>query len=313
MKVYHHVDELPMNRHYVVTFGSFDGVHRGHQKIFELMKERCLKGDKLETLVVTFDPHPRKIVYPNASDLKLLTTIDEKTAKIEKLGIKHFLIHPFTIEFSQYSPQEYVESFVLNKISPKVIVVGYDHRFGLNRQGDIAMLRSYEAEHGFEILEISEEMVDDSRVSSTIIRTALETNDITLANNLLGSPYSFVGKVIHGEKMGERLGFKTANLEVLSPDKLMPKSGIYAVQVSIEGAQFSGMLYIGTKPTFHRDSTFDNIEVHIFYMDQILYGKTLEVTILAYLRADQAFASKDELIEQLVRDKEASLEIIENL
>ncbi len=305
MKVYRSLEDFDKDADKVITIGSFDGLHKGHVQIIEQVK-LIAKDQNCASCVVTFDPHPRQLLYPKDSSMKLLTTLDEKIQILDSLGVDMMLIVPFTIEFSQMSAREYLDSFIFKVVKPKVFVLGYDHRFGNNRLGSITMLEEYESEDGFSTYEIPQYLVEENKVSSTVIRNSLLSGDIQRANNLLGRPYKLSGKVVHGEKMGERLGYKTANLDPQSPDKIVPANGIYAVSVGIEGLIFEGMLYIGTKPTFHEEET-TFIEVNIFNFDGYIYGKTLDLFFHKFLRKDMKFDSREELTAQMDLDKEDTL------
>ena len=301
MKIHRDLTRLPKFKNTVVTIGSFDGLHTGHRKIIDHIKELALNVDG-ESVVVTFHPHPRQIVYPNDDTLQLLNSIDEKIDLFQQTEIDHLVIAPFSVEFSQISPQEYIEDFILTNFNPRYIVIGYDHKFGLNRQGDIHTLRKYENEH-LEVIEIEKQEIDNLAVSSTKIRTALSKGYITESNKLLGHPYILKGKVVHGQKLGNKIGYPTANIEPQIAAKLIPSEGIYAVQIDVGGIEYDGMLYIGTKPTVDKGLT-QVIEVNIFDFNQTIYGQEITLKFIEYVREDQKFDDLAMLQIALGQDKE---------
>ncbi len=293
----------------VITFGSFDGVHVGHCFIFEKMTEyaQSIGG---ETVVTTFHPHPRKVIYPDDRSMKLLTPIEEKIQRLKNQNIDHLVIIPFSIEFSQMSPDEYIESFIIRNYRPHTIMIGYDHRFGLNRAGDINTLIAYQEKGDFRVSELPQKKIDSLKISSTLIRRALENNRIREANKLLGYPYSLSGQVIHGDKMGAKLGFKTANLLVDDPEKLIPANGIYAVQARVLQEEYKGMLYIGTKPSVSPGERV-SIEVHLFDFNQDIYHEEMTIDLIAFVRPDATFDSLEELTERIRSDQERTLKILD--
>lgn len=296
----------------VITFGTFDGVHAGHTYIFDKMREIAQSiGGKM--VVTTFHPHPRKVIYPNDKSLKLLTTIDEKIERLKHSGIDHMVIIPFSVEFSQMPPEEYIESFIIRHYRPHTIVIGYDHRFGLNRGGDIHTLRAFAEKGGYEVKEIAQKNIDSMKISSTKIREALRDCDVTKANTLLGYNYRLGGKVVHGEKVAGTLGFKTANIQVNDPDKLIPGEGIYAVFARYGELWYKGMMYIGTKPTLRPAESTLSIEVHLFDFNRKVYEEKIEVEIIEFIRKDATFDDLQELRDHIKSDKEMSLKILERV
>lgn len=308
MKVFRTLDNLPSFKNAVVTIGSYDGVHVGHQSIFSRIQQLAKEVDG-ESIVITFHPHPRQVVYPKDKTLQLITTIEEKIALMESCGFDNLVIVPFTIEFSQQSPDEYIER-LFEIFNPSYIVIGYDHRFGLNRQGDINYLRWHSRTKDFKVIEIEKKELDEVAVSSTKIRTALSEGKIIKATQLLGHSFFLSGKVVHGQKIGKSIGYPTANLKVLENYKLLPLDGIYAVYVHIDGERFGGMLYIGNRPTLeaHNEKT---IEVNIFDFNQTIYGKIIQLEFLEFIRGDQKFEGLEKLKVQLADDKEKSLAILQ--
>lgn len=293
----------------VITFGSFDGVHNGHTFIFDKMKEHA-EAIGGETVVTTFHPHPRRVIYAEDKAMKLLTPIDEKIHHLEKQDIDHLVIIPFSIEFSQMSPKEYIETFILRHYKPHTIMIGYDHHFGLNRSGDINTLRLYQGKGDFEVQELPQKKIDSMKISSTIIRRSINDRDIRHANTLLGYHYALYGHVVHGEKIGTKIGYKTANISLTDPNKLVPGSGIYAVLVHYGPNIYQGMLYIGTRPTVLADGP-TTIEVHLFEFDQNLYEEEIVVEIIDFIRKDATFGSLEEMTENIRSDKEATLKILD--
>lgn len=262
-----------------------------------------------ESVVITFHPHPRRVIFPNDKKLFLLSSPEEKTEEIRKTGIDHLVIIPFSVEFSQLHPREYIEKFLLARFHPEYIVLGYDHKFGLNRLGDINTLRAYEKQGNFKVLEISAQEIDNITVSSTKIREAIEDGNVQLAGQYLGYPYRLTGKVIHGDKMGTSLGYPTANLRLHFKEKLVPRPGVYTVKVNYDNLSFDGMMYIGKKPTFSDDGV-QSLEVHLLDFSQNIYGRDVSVEFIEFLRDDIKFESKEALMAQIRRDEEASRDIL---
>ncbi len=308
MKVFKKLENLPLIPNAVLTIGSFDGVHRGHQKILCQVRELA-KAEKGESVVVTFHPHPRHVLSPNKADFKLITTVEEKAALLAKYGIDNVIVVPFTPAFYRQSPRAYIEDFLIDRFDPRWVVIGYDHQFGNQRKGNIEDLRRYEAEGKFRLLEIERQEVEDIAVSSTKIRKALQLGQAEKAAQLLGHPFSLTGKVTHGQRIGHTLGYPTANIELAEPNKLIPIYGIYAVKVCHHHRMYQGMLYIGDRPTLanHHNKT---IEVNIFDFDQQIYGDQLRIDFIKFLRKDQRFEGLDALKVQLAKDKIASLEAL---
>ncbi len=301
MKIHHDLDHLPTFERSAITIGSFDGVHKGHRIIIERVKQlaRSIQG---ESILVTFHPHPRKIIDPQDDSLRLITTTGEKVEQLERLGLDHVVVVPFTIEFSQLTADEYIQKFLVDKFQPRYIVIGYDHRFGRGRQGDINYLRWYGREVGYEVVEIEPQMVDDLTVSSTKIREAIQRGDIRAANQLLGHYFTLSGTVVHGNNIGTDLGFPTANIELQSTEKLIPPNGIYAVQVIHQEQRYRGMLYIGDRPTLRKYHN-RTIEVNIFDFNRRIYGDPLTIELVDFIRHDRQFSGLDHLREQLQRDR----------
>jgi riboflavin kinase/FMN adenylyltransferase len=310
MRIYHNLDDFSPVRNAVVTSGTFDGVHVGHQKILSRLTE-VAKKNLGETVVITFWPHPRLVLYPNDTDLKLLNIFEEKAELIKAQGIQHLLRIPFTKEFSQQSSEEFITNILVDKIGTKKLVIGYDHHFGKNREGSFEQLKLNGPKYGFDVEEISRQDVDHVVVSSTKIRRALETADLETATHLLGRPYGITGRVVKGDKIGRLMGFPTANLEIDSKHKLVPADGIYAVTVQHEHTVFGGMLYIGYRPTI--DGAKKSIEVNIFDFDKDIYGESLSIKFHQLIRGDSKFNDLEELKEQLKKDKDQALSILKSI
>ncbi|RMG82450.1 MAG: bifunctional riboflavin kinase/FAD synthetase [Bacteroidetes bacterium] len=308
MNVHNDLNDLPAFKNAVITIGSFDGVHSGHQKIVQKVKNLA-QNIGGESVVITFHPHPREVIFPGDQSLRLLTTIHEKIRYFRELGVDHLVVVPFTVEFSQQKADEYIENFLVGKFHPRYIVIGYDHRFGLNRQGDINFLKWHAQKYGYEVIEIPKQQVDDLAISSTKIREALLDGRISVANKLLGHPFLLTGTVVKGQQIGQTIGYPTANLHIPQKNKLIPADGIYAVYVYYKGERYKGMLYIGTRPTIETLNG-RTIEVHIFDFNKTLYGDTLQIEFLEKIRDDARFEDLNALKNQLEKDKSAALKII---
>lgn len=306
MNIFSNLDELPGFSNTVLTIGSFDGVHKGHQKILKRVCQLAKEIDG-ESVVITFDPHPREVIYPKDKSLELLTTLEEKIPHFESAGIDHLIVVPFSIEFSQMQPREYVENFLFKKFNPACIVIGYDHRFGLNREGNVDLLRLYESERSLRIIEIAKQELQEITISSTKIRNAVKSGNIELANELLGHPISLSGQVVHGKKLGTEIGFPTANIQLNHDKKLIPPDGIYAVEVIVEEEKHYGMMYIGRRPTIGGNQE-RSIEVNIFDFNDEIYDRPIKVAIRNYIRDDKKFESVEALQNQLHQDRIRTLE-----
>jgi riboflavin kinase/FMN adenylyltransferase len=310
MKIYHGLDDFTRLSYAVVTSGTFDGVHVGHQKILKRLTELAQKNNG-ETVVITFWPHPRLVLHPEDESLKLLNTFEEKTELLKAQGIQHLVRIPFTKEFSHLTSEEFIVKILVNTIGTKKLVIGYDHRFGKNREGSFEQLKLNAPRYGFEVEEIPRQDIDHIGVSSTKIRQSLECGDLDTATHLLGMYYSLTGRVVKGDKLGRLLGFPTANIEVDTKYKLIPCDGIYAVTVKHEHQSYGGMLYIGNRPTIN--GTKRNIEVNIFDFDKDIYGESITIYFHKLIRGDIKFTDLEELKLQLYKDKVDSLAVLKNL
>jgi len=310
MKIYHGLDDFTRLEYAVVTSGTFDGVHVGHQKILNRLHEVAVPNGG-ETVVITFWPHPRLVLHPEDDSLKLLNTFEEKAELLKAQGIQHLVRIPFTKEFSQHTSEEFIVQILIETIGTKKLVIGYDHRFGKNREGSFEQLKLNASTYGFEVEEIPRQDIDHIAVSSTKIRHALEAGDIETSTHLLGMPYRLTGRVVKGDKLGRLLGFPTANIEVDTKYKLIPSDGIYVVTVKHEHAVYGGMLYIGNRPTVN--GTKQNIEVNIFDFDKEIYGESLTLYFHKLIRGDSRFKDLEELKQQLHLDKIESLRVLSTL
>ena len=307
MNIHHSIQAFKAENQTAVTTGTFDGLHHGHLKIIDALKEKAEKL-KLESVVLTFHPHPRMVLYPNDENIRLLMTINEKIEHFQKLGIDHLIVHPFTIDFSRTTFVHYIRDLLVNSLKMKCLIVGHDHHFGKNREGTIQNIKDLEELYGFSTEVINALQVQEINVSSTKIRNALVEGDIVKANRFLGYNYSLTGKVIHGNKLGRTLGFPTANIHVKEREKLIPGIGIYAVKVAVGKNSFLGMMNVGPRPTF--DDFKSNLEVHIFDFHNDIYEQNITVTFIDKIRDPQKFESTDELKEALAQDKIRALNIL---
>lgn len=300
MNIHYNTDSFNPKKPVILTPGTFDGVHFGHQKILKILTDTAAEKD-MESVVLTFSPHPRKVLFPDGKPLFLINTLEEKIEQLKKHGVDHLIIYPFTIDFSRISALEYVRDFLLNELKVSKLVIGYDHQFGRNREGNFEYLKELSPIYEFEIEEISAQDINEVNVSSTKIRKAILEGDIETANEFLGYEFSMQGTVIEGKKLGNTIGFPTANISPLSEDKIVPKNGAYAVRVSVNNKSYGGMLNIGYNPTVSNDQK-QHIEVNIFDFYQNIYNQTIEVTFIKRLRDEKKFNSVDELKQQLADD-----------
>jgi riboflavin kinase/FMN adenylyltransferase len=309
MLVYRNTDLLPLFRNAVLTIGTFDGVHTGHQQVIAQLKKRAIEVDG-ETVIITFDPHPRTIINA-ASGIRLINTLDEKIELLSGKGIDHLVVVPFTEKFAQLSAEEYISQFLIRYFRPHTLIIGYDHHFGKGRSGNYEMLKQHTSTYQYQLLEIPAHVLDSISVSSTRIRQAIEKGDMDDANHLLGYTYFFNGEVMEGNKLGRTIGYPTANLAITEKFKLIPGDGVYAVDVESSdepGIRYRGMMNIGFRPTV--DGSKRMIEVNIFNFSRTIYGKSLKVFVKKFLRAEEKFSSLEELKTQLAIDKlNASVEV----
>lgn len=303
MRVFQGFEHLHEIKNPVLTIGTFDGVHVGHQKIIQQLNEEAKKIGG-ESVLFTFYPHPRMVLYPESHGLKLIQTQVEKVDKLRRMGLQNLIVYPFTKEFSRISAIDFVRDFLVNQLSVKKLVIGYDHQFGKNREGSIHFLREVCDTYGFEVIEIDAQEVDDVNVSSTKIRNAILEGDMQKAQLFLGEPYELFGKVVQGESLGRQLGFPTANLDVESDIKLIPKNGVYAVNVLLEDDMiYEGMMNIGSRPTVHAQGV-TSMEINLFDFSGDLYGQKITVQLLSRFRDEVKFDTLDALKDQLKKDEQ---------
>ena len=309
MLVHRDINNLPRFKNAVITIGTFDGVHTGHLQIIRQLKEEAKKING-ESVIITFDPHPRMVITSDKHDIKLLNTLNEKIELLEQQEIDHLVVVAFTKEFSEQSAEKYIKDFLADKFHPHTIIIGYDHHFGKERKGNYKLLEAYADEFNFRVKEIPGHVLNHVTISSTRIREAILNADIDTANTCLGYDYFFEGLVIDGNKLGRTLGYPTANLALVDKNKLIPGNGIYAVKVIIDNQQtlFKGMMSIGIRPTLANSER--TIEVNIFDFDKDIYGQTIRVYLKKYLREEKKFPGLEELREAIAKDKIEALKYV---
>ena len=303
MRIFRDLNDLAEFKNSVVTIGTFDGVHLGHQKILNKLKNEAndING---ESLLFTFYPHPRMVVFPESHNLKLIQTIDEKIESLREFGLDNLIIYPFTKEFSRLTAFEFVRDILVDKLRVKKLVIGYDHQFGRNREGDIEFLRETANIFDFEVIEISAEEIDEVNVSSTKIRNSIIDGNIARANEFMGKPFQVQGKVVQGKKLGREIGYPTINLQLNNEHKIMPLDGVYAVQVYIAGSKHFGMMNIGINPTINVPYKEEKkYEVHLFDFDQNLYDENVIVLFRKFIREEKTFDNLDALKLQIQADE----------
>lgn len=305
MKVYKDINHLPVFKNAVITIGTFDGVHLGHCQIIEqLLKEATNVAGT--PVLITFYPHPKQVIENIQKPLHVLNTASEKYELLHLKGIEHIVVVPFNKEFAEQPAHDYIKNFLVDKFHPNTIIIGYDHRFGKNREGDYKLLEKEASQYNFKVKEIPEHVLQNVTISSTKIREALLSGDISTASAFLGYDYFFSGKVVEGNKLGRTIGYPTANILPDDADKLIPAYGVYAVTVLVQEKLFNGMMNIGVRPTV--DGTKRMIEVNIFDFDKDIYGETIKVTVKKWLRNEVKFSGLDALQEQLANDKINAIE-----
>jgi riboflavin kinase/FMN adenylyltransferase len=303
MKVHYNIENLPAFKKAIITIGTFDGVHKGHQQVIEAMKKESKKNNG-ETVIITFHPHPRKIVEQNSS-LQLINTLEEKITLLHNQEIEHLVVVPFNELFATQTAEEYIENFLIAKFHPEIIIIGYDHHFGKDRKGNFQLLKKQSAKFNYRLIEIPEHVLKEIAISSTKIRNAIKNSEIEIANNLLGYSFFFEGVVLHGDQIGRKLGFPTANLAYTDVDKIQLGEGVYAIQITVNNKIKNGMLSVGKRPTL--DDTIERIEVNIFDFDGDIYGKKLKVIVKKYIRSQVKFNSLEDLRDQMLIDKQDAL------
>jgi riboflavin kinase / FMN adenylyltransferase len=309
LKIFHSINEFHSDKKTIVTLGTFDGVHIGHTEILKKLTQNTHDGE-FESTVLTFFPHPRTVLQ-GKSDLKLLNTINEKISLLENIGIENLIIHPFDEKFAESSAEEFAKTILVDQLQVQKIIIGYDHRFGKNRTADINDLITFGTQYGFEVEQISAQEIDAISISSTKIRNALELGDIDLANQYLGYSYFLSGTVVKGKQLGRTIGFPTANIKLDEDYKLVPKNGVYIVCAKIDNQLVNGMMNIGFNPTVEGENK--TIEVHLFDFNSDLYNHKIKISILYPIRSEQKFESVAVLKQQLIKDKEFSIQYLSNL
>lgn len=301
MRIFEGIESLGEIKNPVVTIGTFDGVHLGHQKIIEQLNLEAEKVDG-ESVLLTFDPHPRIVLFPENHGVKLIQTLDEKFQVLENFNLKNVVLVPFTKEFSELSATEFVEQILVGNLKAKKVVIGYDHQFGRNREGNIEFLKSFSEKYGFEVIEISAKSIDEINISSTKIRDSLLRGDVETAKLFLSRSYEISGKVIKGNQLGRKLGFPTANINVNSDIKLIPANGVYAVRVKINNEMHFGVMNIGNKPTVNSTNE-KSLEVFIFDFNNDIYDSEITLFFDEHIRNEQKFANLDELKKAISNDE----------
>jgi len=310
MKIIKDLAEIQRDKKSVVTLGTFDGLHLGHQEIVDevLRKSREIDG---RSFLLTFDPHPRKVI-PGRNDVKLLSTLEEKISILEKLSLENLFVVNFTAEFSKQTPEDFVKKYLIDGIGLSEIVIGYDHHFGKGRDGNFELLKEIGKKNNFSVTLVPEYSVDGETISSTKIRNALLEGDVVKAGKMLGRHYSFKGKIVRGDGRGKKLGFPTANIFINDEDKLIPAKGIYAAECTVQKEKHFGLLSLGSRPTFHKDG--DVIpEFYIFDFDRDIYDEILKVELVEKIREEEKFDSVDDLIIQMKKDEEKGRTILSKL
>ena len=300
MKTIHGIENFPADEASIVTIGTFDGVHLGHQQILEQLIDTSRKS-KLKSVLLTFFPHPRMVLQPDVP-MHLIQTIEERERALAKTGLDYLVIHPFSAEFSRLSADDYVKRVLVQQLNVQKVVVGYDHRFGRNRTASLEDMYHYADIYDFEVIEIDAKKIDSTAVSSTKIRKAIDEGNIELANTYLGQPFTLEGMIVHGDKRGRELSYPTANMDLQNSYKIVPKQGVYLVKSNLSNRVVYGMMNIGTKPTF--DASMPSIEVHFFDWNGDLYGQAVQVELIKWVREERKFSSVEELQTQIQADEQ---------
>ena len=300
MKIYHSIEDFPSDVNTIVTIGTFDGVHKGHQIIINRINE-IAKKQALESVVLTFDPHPRHVIYPDDQELRLIHTLEEKIEALSKTGVQNLVLHKFTKEFSRTESVNFIRDFLVTKLNMKYMVVGFDHHFGKNRQGTFDNLIELSDAYGFKIEKIKPQNIGEVTISSTKIRNAILEGDCKKANAYLSANFSITGKVVQGNKIGSSIGYPTANIEIENQWKILPKNGVYAVKIALKNQEYFGMLNLGNRPSISDDSFA--IEVHLFDFNATIYNEELKIEFIQRIRDEKHFLDLEKLKSQLKIDE----------
>ena len=304
----HYIDDIPFQKESVLTVGTFDGIHQGHMALMNRLVQKANKHN-CRSVVVSFDPHPRSIIHAGEDGIRLLTTLEERSRRLSELGVDVLCVIPFTRDFSLQNSKEFVQNILYSKIGLSYFIIGYDHHFGKNRDGNAQTLQQMSSDLDFEVEIVEKKEMGDLTISSTKIRQSLEVDgNVVRAEELLGRPYSFEGVVVHGDERGRTIGFPTANIQLNHRDKLIPKEGTYVIEAQLNGTTYQGMMNIGNRPTF--DGQNQRIEVHLFSFNEQIYGQIMRVFLIERIRDEKKFKSSDELIKQLQLDRKKSIELI---
>jgi riboflavin kinase / FMN adenylyltransferase len=301
MRIVHQLNSEVKFNNPILTLGTYDGVHLGHQEIIRSLVEKARTENK-ESVLFTFEPHPRKVLYPDSYSVKLVDTVDEKLAKLEKLGLDTVILFPFTKEFSRLSAMEFVRDVLVNQIGVSEMHIGHDHHFGKNREGSFHELVDLGELYSFQVFQLPAILLEDTAISSTKIRNAVLDGNIAYANELLGSPFVLHGKVVKGQQIGRTIGFPTANIDLDCTEKIVPKNGVYAVQVYLDGQKYDAVMNIGTRPTIANHGAV-TIEVYLFDFNKEIYNQFLKVEVKQRIRDEKRFENIEDLKHQIQLDE----------
>ena len=303
MRIFEGLTEKMPIKNAVVTIGTFDGVHIGHQEILKTLIAEAEKCEG-ESVLLTFYPHPRMVLFPEQTDLQLLQTQTEKLEKLASIGLQNVVIYPFSKEFADLSAERFVEEILIKGLQAKMVIIGYDHQFGHNREGNLAFLKQYAEKGLFELMEIPAEQIDEANISSSKIRKAILGGEISTANAFLGSPFELSGTIVKGLQNGRKIGFPTANIRIDDQQKIIPATGVYAVEMDVAGTSCRGMMNVGWRPTIEEEKLERKIEVHLFDFQKEIYDEACQIRVLQFVRAEHKFPNLEALKVQIQRDEE---------
>jgi riboflavin kinase/FMN adenylyltransferase len=303
MRIFEGLTDLSHIKNAVVTIGTFDGVHLGHQEILKTLIAEAEKCEG-ESVLLTFYPHPRMVLFPEQTDLQLLQTQAEKLEKLASIGLQNVVIYPFSKEFADLSAERFVEEILIKGLQAKMVIIGYDHQFGHNREGNLAFLKQYAEKGFFDLREIPAEQIDEANISSSKIRKAILGGEISTANSFLGSPFELSGTIVKGLQNGRNIGFPTANIRIDDQQKIIPATGVYAVEMDVAGTSCRGMMNVGWRPTIEEEKLERKIEVHLFDFQKEIYDEVCQIRVLQFVRAEHKFPNLEALKVQIQRDEE---------